>query len=69
MPIVIAPQNQPLTIIKIAADDKTKKHLESLGITANGDVTVLNSRQQSVSQNFRQALTALRRKHTRIPIR
>ncbi len=29
MPIVIAPQNQPLTIIKIAADDKTKKPLDS----------------------------------------
>ena len=43
MPIVIAPVNEILKIVRIAADDKTKKHLESLGITINGEVTVLSS--------------------------
>lgn len=43
MPIVIAPVNEVLKIVRIAADDKTKKHLESLGITINGEVTVLSS--------------------------
>lgn len=41
MPIVIAPTNRELKIVKILADEKTKKHLESLGIVINGEITVL----------------------------
>ena len=43
MPIVIAPTNKELKVVKILADEKTKKHLESLGIVMNGEVTVLAS--------------------------
>lgn len=43
MPIVLAPLNKTLTIVKIATDDKTKKRLESLGITVNGEITLLDS--------------------------
>ena len=43
MQIVIAPVNEILKIVRIAADDKTKKHLESLGITINGEITVLSA--------------------------
>ena len=43
MPIVIAPQNRILRIVRIAADEKTKKHLESLGITVNGEIYILSS--------------------------
>ena len=43
MPIVIAPVNEILKIVRIAADDKTKKHLESLWITINGEITVLSA--------------------------
>ncbi len=43
MPIVLAPTNKVLKIVRIAADDKTKKHLENLGITINGDITILSS--------------------------
>lgn len=43
MPLVIAPVNQSLRIVRIAADEKVKKHLESLGITINGEITVLSS--------------------------
>ncbi|MBQ8427171.1 MAG: ferrous iron transport protein A [Clostridia bacterium] len=42
MPIVIAPTNHELKIVRIHTDDKTKKHLESLGITLNGSITVLS---------------------------
>ncbi len=42
MPLIIAPENQELKIVKILADEKTKKHLESLGITINSIITVLN---------------------------
>lgn len=48
MPIVIAPHNCLLRIVRIAADDKTKKHLENLGITLNGEITVLSSSGGSV---------------------
>lgn len=48
MPIVIAPQNQELTIIKIMVDEKTKKHLESLGITISSKITLLSENMGSV---------------------
>ena len=43
MPLVIAPLNTLLTIVKINADEKTKKHLASLGVVINGKVTVISS--------------------------
>ncbi len=43
MPLIIAPLNQPVKVIKILADDKTKKHLESLGITINSLLTVVQN--------------------------
>lgn len=48
MPIVIAPLNRSLKIVRIAADDKTKKHLENLGINVGGAVTVLSASGGSV---------------------
>ncbi|MBP5574816.1 MAG: ferrous iron transport protein A [Bacilli bacterium] len=44
MPIVIAPIDTELTIVKVLADEKTKRHLESLGVVANGKITVISSR-------------------------
>lgn len=43
MPIVLAPINKELKIVRISAEEKTKKHLESLGITVNGSITVLSA--------------------------
>lgn len=42
MPIVIAPPNRVLKIVRIAADEKIRKHLENLGIILNGEITVLS---------------------------
>ncbi len=42
MPIALAPLNQPLRVVKILADEKTKKHLESLGITIDSIITILS---------------------------
>ena len=42
MPIVVAPIGKMLRIIKILADEKTKKHLESLGITIDSNVKILS---------------------------
>ena len=44
MPIVFAPNDVELTIIKVLADEKTKKHLESLGIVPQGKISVISSR-------------------------
>lgn len=43
MPIMLAPLNQEVRVIKVLADEKTKKHLEDLGILANSTLTVLSS--------------------------
>ena len=61
MPIVIAPLNAPLTIVRIAADDKTKKHLENLGITVNGEITILSSSGGSVVCKVKDGRIALDR--------
>ena len=43
MPITLAPINTPVKVVKVLADDKTKKHLESLGILVNSMITILSS--------------------------
>lgn len=43
MPIVLAPTNTELRVVRIVADDKTKKHLESLGLTINSTLNVMSS--------------------------
>ena len=48
MPILIAPQKVDLTIIKVLVDEKTKKHLESLGIAINEVVRVISATSSSV---------------------
>ena len=59
MPIVLAPTNQQLRIVRIAADDKLKKHLESLGITLDGEITVLSSSGGSVVVKVKDGRIAL----------
>ena len=41
MPLIIARLNVILKVIKILLDDKTKKHLESLGITIDSEIKIL----------------------------
>lgn len=48
MPLVIAPVNCELKIIKVLADEKVKKHLESLGIVINEKITLLSKTSGSV---------------------
>jgi ferrous iron transport protein A len=43
MPIMLAPLNEEVRVVKILADEKTKKHLESLGILVNAKLTVISS--------------------------
>ena len=59
MPIVLAPINQNLKVVRIAADEKVKKHLESLGITVNGELTVLSSSGSTVVIKIKDGRIAL----------
>lgn len=43
MPIALAPTNVQMKVVRILTDEKTKKHLESLGILVNSVITVLSS--------------------------
>ena len=43
MPIALAPINQELRVVRVLADDKTKKHLDSLGILVNSSLIVVSS--------------------------
>ncbi len=42
MPIVLAPINQMLKITKVLVDEKTKRHLENLGMMVNAEIMVLS---------------------------
>jgi ferrous iron transport protein A len=43
MPLIIAPVNQEMEIRKIAAEEKTRKHLQEMGITVGSKITLLSS--------------------------
>ena len=40
---MLAPLNQEVRVVKILANEKIKKHLESLGVLVNAKLTVLSS--------------------------
>lgn len=42
MPLVFAPIGKDLRIVKILTDEKTKKHLESLGITIDSIMKIIS---------------------------
>lgn len=43
MPIALAPLNVEMRVVKILVDEKTKKHLASLGIIVNSSIMVISS--------------------------
>lgn len=43
MPITVAPMGCALTVRKIGADDKVKKHLREMGVCEGERVTLLSS--------------------------
>ncbi len=42
MPLVFAPIGKDLRVVKILTDEKTKKHLESLGITIDSMMKIIS---------------------------
>ena len=43
MPIALAPLNTEMKVVKVLLDEKTKKHLESLGVLVNSSVKIISS--------------------------
>ena len=43
MPLILAPIGREMRIVKIVADEKTKKHLANLGVLVQGTLTVLSN--------------------------
>ena len=43
MPLKLAPLGQNMKIVKILADEKTKKHLADLGLTIGSEIAVFSS--------------------------
>ena len=48
MPLMLAPQNRSVKIVKIVADDETRKHLQNLGVLVGAEITVFSSSGGSV---------------------
>lgn len=48
MPLVVAPVGKDVRVVKILADEKTKKHLENLGITIDSFIRVISASGGSV---------------------
>ena len=48
MPIMIAPLNQELTVIRITGGDKARKHLRELGIVPQMKITLLSQEASGV---------------------
>lgn len=48
MPIMIAPLNQELTVIRITGGDKAMKHLRELGIVSQMKITLLSQEASGV---------------------
>ncbi len=48
MPIIIAPTNQDLTIVRIVGNDKTCKHLRELGLVQNMKITKLSHTESGI---------------------
>lgn len=61
MPLVISPLNVELAILRIAVDEKDKKHFESLGIAVNQRITVLSNTNGNVILKIKEGRLALDR--------
>ena len=59
MPLIFAPIGRELRIFKILSDEKTKKHLESLGITIDSNISIISQSGGSVICHIKDGRLAL----------
>lgn len=48
MPLNLAPRNTEMKISRVSAEEKTKRHLNELGITEGGTITLVSSTSNGV---------------------
>lgn len=61
MPIVFAPCNVLLKVVKMHVDEKIKRHLENLGISVNSELEVLSQSGGSIICRIKDGRLALDR--------
>ena len=61
MPLPIAPAGEELTVKKILADEKNKRHFENLGITIGATLSVLSAVGRNVIIKVKEGRLALDR--------
>lgn len=61
MPLVFAPCNVPLRVVRMHLDEKIKRHLENLGISVNSELEVLSVSGGSVIVRVKDGRLALDR--------
>lgn len=59
MPLITAPADTELRIIKICATGETKRHLENLGILPGGTVSVMRAESGNVIVKIKDCKVAL----------
>lgn len=61
MPLNLAPLDTPLKIIKIIAEDKTKQHLENLGILPEQTISVVSTSKGNLILKVKEGRIAINR--------
>ncbi len=61
MPLAIAPTNINLRVLRVAADGKLKKYLETLGILTGGEITLLSQHSGDLLVCIKESRIALNR--------
>lgn len=59
MPLTVAPLGREVKIIKVLAEEKTKRHLANMGLLAGEQVTVLSSGGGNVILKVKEGRVAL----------
>lgn len=61
MPLAMAPVGEELKITKVITDEKTKRHLENLGILVGGSIELISSSQGDLIVKVKDGRLALNR--------
>ena len=61
MPLIVAPTGKDLRVTKVAADDKTRRHLENLGILTGATIVPLSESNGNVILKIKDGRLALDR--------
>ena len=59
MPIVFAEENVELKVIKLLVDEKTKRHLENLGLLVNAVISVISKHDGNIIIKIKDGRLAL----------